>query len=422
MHFDWGDRYVFTNTVSQGTKRAVLLWLSGTRLADLSTLPVMEQFFSQSACVELEPLPITGPQTQQYQVLSGSHPARFGFFDTLAPRNYTAVAEVVPTEAAQKLLPQVLTAAGWTVQSEETSVADLLACVQRVTASTATTSAAPTFLSIRCVVESPVAPSLLTEAIRAAREWAGADGLFALLSDTQPAPVRRFVNLNNFLAEMEILERDTQSGAVDWENSFAYFVGHGQLWINQLGRDAQGTVHPQEEYAKLCKMLVEKLPTQCRDAQTGEAVIERIYRKEELYANDYLFKAPDLVVLFKPGYAPSVQSVQLGFDEDVFSDAPSGTTASAGVHPQSVSGFLLVSSPAFASGTKVAERASLTAVAPTVLHSLGIAHSAMDAAIPALFTPAYLETHPMITEDQEQELSDEEEELVVGRLRDLGYV
>jgi hypothetical protein len=43
-------------------------------------------------------------------------------------------------------------------------------------------------------------------------------------------------------------------------------------------------------------------------------------------------------------------------------------------------------------------------------------------AISALFDPSYLEIHPIRSGLQGQELSDEDEELIIGRLRDLGYV
>jgi hypothetical protein len=71
--------------------------------------------------------------------------------------------------------------------------------------------------------------------------------LLAVLSETRPAAVDRYVNVNNFLAEMELVERDEQSGLVNWPGSLAYYAGHGQLWINLLGRDPQGAVHPQDE-------------------------------------------------------------------------------------------------------------------------------------------------------------------------------
>ena len=255
-----------------------------------------------------------------------------------------------------------------------------------------------------------------------ARQWVGETGLLALLSDTQPAMVKHFVNLNNFLADMEMIERDVQSGQVNWSNSLAYFAGNGQLMVNLLGRDPQGAVHPQDEYEEVRDSLVKALPHKLRNPLNGETIIERVYRKEELYSGDYLFCAPDLVVLFKPGYAPSARSKEIGFDEAMLTPA-AGETALAGVNPSMVSGFLIAAAPSLAERVTEYARAPLTAVVPTLLHALGVEYVDMESsAIATLFSSDYLETHPIRTTSQQQELSEEDEELIIGHLRDLGYV
>jgi hypothetical protein len=43
-------------------------------------------------------------------------------------------------------------------------------------------------------------------------------------------------------------------------------------------------------------------------------------------------------------------------------------------------------------------------------------------AISGLFKPSYLETHPIHSGRQSQELSEEDEIVIIDRLRDLGYV
>src|SRR6516164_2805448 len=204
--------------------------------------------------------------------------------------------------------------------------------------------------------------STLSEALRIANEWVGEFGLLALLSDTQPASVMRFVNMNDFLAEMDVIERDKQSGKINWSGSLAYFAGHGQLWVNLVGRDAQGAVYPQDEYEEVRDTLVKVLPTKLCNTETGEPIIERIYRKEDLYAAEYLFCAPDLVVLFKPGYAPSPRSTRINFDETTLTSPEPGVTAMEGVHPSMLGGFLLASALPLARGISLTDRVPLTAV------------------------------------------------------------
>ncbi len=421
------------DNINKETRRAFILWLSGACLADIRSLAGIENLMRSSALIELDPSPITGPRAQHYQVFTGQLPASFGFFDTLMPLSrlsrpqqgidgYTVVEEHVGRDAAPKMLPEVLRAAGWAVEYVEATPTDLLGCVQGLFQSEIEASQA-TCKIVKCSIETKNATDTgpLEETIQLAHSWVGESGLLAVLSDIQPAQVERFVNINNFLADMGLIERDEQSGQINWANSLAYYVGHGQLWVNLLGRDPQGAVYPQDEYEEVRETLIKALPTKLQDA--GTQVIERVYRKEELYSSEYLFCAPDLVIVFKPGYAPSPQSAYLNFDEATFIQPPAGTTAMAGVHPSRVGGFLLATAPALQPGILAPEHAPLTSVVPTLLHALAITYVDMDSpAVSTLFEPSYLETHPILTDMSSQELSEEDEELVINRLRDLGYV
>lgn len=416
-------------------QRAFVLWLSGIALTELRTLAEVESLIEHGVLVELDPSPITGPQAQHYQVFSGKLPAHFGFFDTLMPLcrlprsqqgmdGYTIIEETAGRDAAPMMLPDLLRATGWAVEYKKTSLAELSDCVRGLAQSVVEESE-ETCKIVQCELgaEFNTSATAIAEAIQVARSWVGETGLLAVLSDIRPAPVDCFVNVNNFLAEMDLIERDEQTGLINWSNSLAYYAGHGQLWVNLLGRDPQGAVHPQDEYEEVCASLVKALPTKLRDARTGAQVIERVYRKEELYSDEYLFCAPDLIIVFKPGYAPSSQSTLLRFDEETCTVPPTGTMSMAGVHPSLVGGFLLASAPVLDAGRVVLEHAPLTAVVPSLLHTLGVEYVDMDSpAVSSLFLPSYLETHPIRTLAESQELSEEDEELVINRLRDLGYV
>ena len=413
-------------SMSDATKtieKAIVLWLCGVCLADIRTIPEVEALMQVGTAVELDPLPITSIRMQHYQVLSGRRPECFGFFDTLTLRGTNVLEELSGRDTPPKLLPGFLSAAGWTARYQETSLLELANCVHNWVQSVPDTASC---LFVKCSVDQHIKESevsYIAEALSIAHSSIGEAGLLALLSDTQHAPVKRFININNFLAEMGVIDRKEYDGSFDWLNSLAYHIGHGQLWINLRGRDPQGIVSPRDEYEEVRNTLVTALPVKLRDPQTGEPVIERVYRKEELYSGDYLFCAPDLVVLFKPGYAPSPLSTRLQFDEDTFITPLPGTTATAGVHPSSVTGFFLASAPVFAPGVSVPEHALLTSVAPTLLHALGVKYDGMDSEpLSALFLPPYLEFHPIHTSDRGRELSEEEEELVINRLRDLGYI
>jgi hypothetical protein len=405
------------------SNKAIVLWLSGARLEDIRALPEVETLLKVGALVELEASPIAEPMTQHYQVMSGRTPECFGFFDTLTPRNYVVVEQRNGRGATPRLLPDMLRTVGWSVEYQEGLLPNLTGIVEEWSASNASSSACLIVKSITPSSLSVADTTVLAEVLRAARATVGETGLLVLFSDTQPVTVKRFVNVNNFLADMGIIERDEQSGAISWPNSLAYYAGYGQLWVNLLGRDAQGAVHPQGEYQEVCDTLVKALPTKLRDAETGEQVIERVYRKDELYSGEYLFCAPDLIVVFKEGYVPSERSTRLEFDDATFITPPAHTTTVAGALPSTLTGFFLAASPAFAEGVSITERSPLTAVAPTLLHALNAEYVDVDSsAISDLFTSEYLEAHPVLAGMRDQELSEEDEEKIIGHLRDLGYV
>ncbi len=405
-------------------QRAIMLWLSGMRLADIRSLPEVVALLRHSALVELDPLPITGPQAQHFEVFSGCSSASFGFFDTLMPYHYVIKEYLTGRGETPKLLPDRLRAAGWSVQYEETQCSKLVKSIQHWAQRASTQESC---LIVKCTADEteniePFLPEIV-QALSYMQSWVGENGLLAVLSDRQPARVERFVNLNNFLAEMGVMERDEKSNQINWSNSLAYFAGHGQLWLNLLGRDMHGIVHPQEEAEEVCDTLVKALPAKLRDPQTGRSVIERVYRKEELYPGKYLFCAPDLVVLFAPGYAPSPRSILLDFDEEIFIAPVAGEYACAGVHPSLVGGFLLASAPPLAQSVTAPAHAPLTSVVPTLLYALGVEDAGVEgSAIDSLFSPSYLEKHPLRSVTGDEGLSEEDEDLIINRLRDLGYV
>lgn len=408
------------NNKTGGLEKAIVLWLSGVRLSDICALPEVTRLAESGAMVELDASPITGSLNQHYQILSGRDPSSFGFFDTIVPRDYRVIEQSAGRGSMPKLLPDLLRSAGWTVQYEETQPEELAKCAERLIQPV---SSLPSCLIVKCAIDASCTLSTLAEALRIAYEWVGETGLLALLSDTQPVSVKRFVNVNNFLAEMDAVERDAQSGQINWSGSLAYFAGHGQLWVNLIGRDSQGVVSPQDEYDEVCNTLVKVLPAKLCDTGTGEPIVERVYRKDELYAAEYLFCAPDLVVLFKPGYAPSPRSTRIEFDEEILTTPEPGVAVTEGIHPSMLGGFLLASAPSLARGISISEHVRLTAVLPTLLHALGVENAGVEThAISALFNPSYLEMHPIRFGLQDQELSQEDEELIVNRLRDLGYV
>jgi len=184
-----------------------------------------------------------------------------------------------------------------------------------------------------------------------------------------------------------------------------------------------GIVAPRGEYDQVCQALITSLPAKLLDPQTGEPVIEQVYRRDELYRGDYLFRAPDLVVVLRSGYAPSPNSVMLGFDGAVIWPAPDDTRATAGLHPATVAGLVIAVGVPFVTGQTIAQ-APLVGIAPTLLHTLRLPiPMGMDAAvITDLFAPAFMQQFPVQWAEQDSGLSAKDEEEIIARLQSLGYV
>ena len=92
------------------------------------------------------------------------------------------------------------------------------------------------------------------------------DTVLMVMSDHGFKPFRRGVNLNSWLYRHGFLalENGGPTGAdyfhdVDWSQSKAYAVGFGGIYINQVGREAQGIVAPGEETDRVKREIGEGL-------------------------------------------------------------------------------------------------------------------------------------------------------------------
>ena len=71
-----------------------------------------------------------------------------------------------------------------------------------------------------------------------------------------------------------------------------YYPG---LRVNLKGRQPQGTVEPGDHYEKVRDRLISELET-WRHPETGEPIVEKAKRREEVYSGPFTGDAPDIVV------------------------------------------------------------------------------------------------------------------------------
>jgi hypothetical protein len=390
-----------------------VLWLEGINPENLTAVPSLAKLVAHGVDLRLAPLPLIEKGQCYYQTLCGMGSGKFGRFDSVQPEGYRARNTTgIPDGALGRLLPDVLRARKLAVTFLEVKSQDALDTLA---------GQALDLALIRLCNADTLAPSALEAVVKRCLDLATPAGHMLVLTDVwRPAP-QACVNVNDFLAAIGLLEvkepRRWQN--IVWFETLAYGLGSGQIWINLRGREPQGIVDSGHEYQQVCDALMRELCTNWLAPQTNEPVVEQVFKKDEIYSGEYLFKAPDLITVYRPGYVASAKATALNLD----GASVRRTEAPTQVRQQAPYARLIASGPLLESG--LTEQARLIDVAPSLLYLLGQpvpVHMDGEVVLP-MFTQDYRRQVSVERVDDEQgALSDEEEGLVVDRLRDLGYL
>jgi len=224
----------------------------------------------------------------------------------------------------------------------------------------------------------------------------------------------------------------------DWPRTRAYCWGMGaKIRINVRGREPQGIVEPGAEYDELRETIIAQL-TELRNPTSGKPVFKRVWRREELYegprvedAHDIVGEASDNVSLNSNLHDPAVPVF--------FEKTPDNLRVLAGVinkpltpGQHSSHGVLILHGPAFDSDRTLTEVPGLADVAPTAMHLVGAdVPGGMDGRVlEDVLEDAWKAEHPVTRGDaatramggQDPRYTEQEEEQVAQRLRNLGYL
>jgi predicted AlkP superfamily phosphohydrolase/phosphomutase len=214
--------------------------------------------------------------------------------------------------------------------------------------------------------------------------------------------------------------------AIDWAHTRAYSFGYqGQIYINLQGREPQGIVAPGAEYEQLLHELTERL-TSWTDPEDGRGVVDRVYRREELFSGPYVGYAPDLTLVMrglayntKPGYEFSTEPGKV-IDRPI--------TFETGSHRPE--GMLIMAGPGVIPSQDARIGARLIDVTPTVLHLMGCPLPAemdgqvLESWLTGDVSPTRLPPEPPSAgpEPSTSDWSEEEEQEMIRRLKNLGYL
>jgi len=193
-----------------------------------------------------------------------------------------------------------------------------------------------------------------------------------IMSDHGFKSFRRGVNLNSWLymnGYLSLKEGKRESEEwfkdVDWGKTRVYALGLGGIYINQKGREAQGTVGPGEETQALKKELMDRL-TNLKDAEKDSVAINRLFDRDQLPPGPYKENCPDLVVGYNEGYRVSWDSVTGKVNETVFEDNIKAWSGDHCIDPGIVPGVF------FCTRKVSTKNPSITDIAPTVLSLFGV--------------------------------------------------
>ncbi len=224
----------------------------------------------------------------------------------------------------------------------------------------------------------------------------------------------------------KMIRKLTQNPWIDWAHTRAHVpfgTTYASLYINRVDREAQGCV-PESAYELLRDELIERLPT-LTDPSTGQPVVEKVYRREEIFTGPAVLDLPDLLVRPYGGYLLETRFK----GTRLFDSLPAHLS---GLHR--MEGLYVLSGGALGNHRHEG-RAHITDLAPTILQLLdvpvpqwmdgqGLLTSLLSELPDSL---SFMSTHPSPNllpgqKEETEAYSSEEASKVVERLHDLGYL
>jgi predicted AlkP superfamily phosphohydrolase/phosphomutase len=226
----------------------------------------------------------------------------------------------------------------------------------------------------------------------------------------------------------------TSFDQIDWTRTKAYCSespsAAPSIWINLKGVKPRGIVE-QSEYESLLKLISDKLK-ELKDPRTGEPVIKRILRRDEIFQGPYVNEAPDLILDW---WEASHFSTSHSFPEDmarppveIRGRKPLAGSEWGGTHRRD--GILIAHGKSFKKDAEI-KGARLIDMAPTILYLMGqpVPEDMDGRVLEELFDPAFVAANRVqvgssadLDTGRAGEYSAEEAAIVEERLKALGYI
>jgi predicted AlkP superfamily phosphohydrolase/phosphomutase len=194
----------------------------------------------------------------------------------------------------------------------------------------------------------------------------------------------------------------TSYSSIDWSRTKAFcsevLASPAGIWINRK-RDMPAGIVDEGEDESLLTLIAQKLG-ELRDPRTGEAIVKRVFRRDEIYHGPYRDQAPDLTLDWWDtsvcSTGPSLPDRTGESPVEIIERTRTTTAEWGGMHRRD--GILIAHGKPFRKGIKI-EGARLIDMAPTILHVMGqAAPDDMDGRVlEELFEPQFLARQPIQT-------------------------
>ena len=237
---------------------------------------------------------------------------------------------------------------------------------------------------------------------------------------------RKFPDLRNSLYLSKV---------IDWNNTKAfapYFdeVTAGGICINVKGREPNGIVEVGEDYEEIRNDLISKLED-LKHPITGKKIVQKVYRREEIYSGDHVNDSPDLVIKWHEENIFSGQDIGEGhwngFEKRRRKKLDLGEHT--GEHAQN--GIFIAKGKNINKGV-VIEDASIKDIAPTLLflNKQPVPADMDGKVLEEIFDEKFLSENPVEYADpkianksmQNFQYSEHDKKVIEKRLKDLGYL
>jgi len=235
---------------------------------------------------------------------------------------------------------------------------------------------------------------------------------------------------NRFKDKLQILTKEKWADfnlGIDWSKTRAYSYGYqGQIFINLIDREPNGIVKPGQEYENLRIEIRNKLYTFI-DPVDRLPIVDKIFFREEIFNGPSMDNAPDIIFLMRGlTYTSRLYYEWNNLPGEIVSDTKGDDYCG-----HRLEGVLI------ASGSDIIHQYTekpiewLGDIAPTVLHLLGCSVPKwMDGKILSEWLIPYkghndirtLDVDPPLLLVNENKISNLEEEELLNRLHDLGYL